>query len=280
MRYSKANNNICNNVFLFVLTTSSFMLCMCDSVVQSDHIIRRKVVKKDSPQNVNNFTNGITLNMELTRSILVHQVEAPSLVCYNSTFPYLFSFCNPKNGYYCSNESPTYGCTKETSKSCNEIHMCNTPFELLITSAILAIIIILLITTGCLWCCFCCCCGKCCKNSCPCFAKMQMQTAVLNSPNRIHPLPPTVVDWANGDWTMYGYDGHRTPDTLLAKSPKELRMENQRNQFFEQNEFPSLNMLPSAPQTTIKEPDFGYNSALKSAPIYSPPRNGENNNGH
>ena len=273
MRYLKANNTICI-AFLFFSLTSSFMLCMCDSIVHSDHIIRRKVAKKEARENVKNKPNEITLNMELTKSILVRQVDAPSLVCYNSTFPYLFSLCNPKNGYYCSSESPTYGCTKETSKSCNEIHMCNTPFELLISLAIVIIIITLLITTGCLWCCFCCCCGKCCKNSCPCFAKMQMQTAVFNSSNQIRPLPPTVVDWANGDWTMYGYDGNRTPDTVLAKSPKEVRMENHRNQFFEPTEFPNIDTLPSAPQISINKPDPGYHSALKTVPMYSPPRNG------
>ena len=146
MRYLKANT-ICN-ALVFAALTSSFTFCRCDSVVQSDHVIRRKGNKDNSQQKRNNITNEIRLNMELTRSILVHQVEAPSLICYNSTFPYLLSFCNPKNGYYCSSESPSYGCTKETSKSCNEIHMCNTPFELLVSTAVVAIIIVLLITTG------------------------------------------------------------------------------------------------------------------------------------
>ena len=214
--------------FLCLLLAST--LVVSSSIVQSDHIIRRKETNHNNDGQ--NNTRGIRMNMELTRSILVHQVDAPNLVCYNSTFPYLVSICDASNGYYCSNKSPIYGCTKETSTSCNEIHLCNIPFEIFVSVIVVSFAIILILITGLLWCCCCCCCGRCCKNTCPWFAKIQMHSAVIHSPNRVYPFHQDY------DCTMYGYGGNRSPDTVMAKSHKGVKMENEQNQFFERDEFP------------------------------------------
>jgi len=74
---------------------------------------------------------------------------------------------------------------------------------------------------------------------------------------------------------MYGYGGNRSPDTVMAKSQKEVKMENEQNQFFDRDEFPPPpKSFPSAPQISTNDLDFGYHSALHSVPVYSPPRNG------
>lgn len=266
MIHPRANKNFI--AFLVLLVASTFAT---SDLVQSNHVIRRKGT--DSNHSRSNIFRGRRV-MELSRSILVHQVEAPHLICYNSTFPYLISMCDPGSGYHCSIEPPIFGCTKESNKSCNEVHMCNTPFEILISASIISITFILLATTGCLWCCCCCFCGKCCKNTCPWFAKIQMRPTVIHSPNIIYPAPP------RNEWTMYDNDGNRTPDTIVAKSQKDVTMENQQNQFFDRNDFPHPNSSPSAPQMSNTEHDLRFNTALHTVPVYSPPRTINVKNGY
>ena len=101
-----------------------------------------------------------------------------------------------------------------------------------------------------------------------------MHAAVIRSPNRVYPI--------DHDWTMYGYGGNRSPDTVMAKSQKEVKMENEQNQYFDRDEFPPPipNSFPSAPQQiSANDLDFRYNSALHSVPVYSPPRNGNTKHG-
>ena len=261
MRHSKATMKFIT--FLFLELASTFV---SSSVVQWDHIIRIKGTNKNNTLTRSNIIRGTHMNMELTKSILVQQTDAPNQICYNSTFPYLVSVCASGDGYFCSKEAPFYGCTKESSKSCNEIHLCNTPIEILVCAAVISIIIILLITTGCLWCCCCCGCGKCCKNNFPWFAKMQIrQITLIDSPNRIYPITP------GNDWETYRYDRNRTPDTVIAKSQKSARMEDQQKQIFDRDNFPPppLNSFPSAPQLSGNDTVHWYSSSV---PVYSPPR--------
>ena len=254
-------------IIVVVLAASAFA---ASNFVQTNHVFRRKGNNTDiNNRNGSNIFRG-SRDMELSRSILVHQIETPYLVCYNSTFPYLISLCDPGEGYQCSVEPPTYGCSKASNLSCNEIHLCNSPVEIFVTAALLAIGIIILITTGCLWCCCCCCCGKCCKNTCPCFAKLQMRTfrPVIHSPtNRVYPSS------SRAEWTMYDYGGKRTPDTLIATTQKQSTMENDQNKFFDRTDFPQSDMSPSAPRISHREQDIRQNNALQSVPVYSPHRN-------
>ena len=223
-------------VVFYLLT----VVCTCvnSDAVQSNHVIRIRRINSNHSRN--NIINKQRV-MELSRSILVRQINGPNLVCYNSTFPYLISVCDPGAGYQCSIKPPTFGCTKESNESCSEIHMCNTPLDIFISASIISITVILLITTGCLWCCCCCCCGKCCKNTCPLFAKIQMRQALIHYPNKIYP------SHLENQWSMYDYDGNRTPDTIVPKSQKDITLENQQNGFLERNDFPPPSSSPSAP---------------------------------
>ena len=257
---------VCVTFLFFILASIPLV---SSSMVEPDHIIRLRKTNKTSLNSRSNIVKETGLNMDLTKAILVHQVDSPNLICYNSTFPYLASICDPGNGDYCSIESPTFGCTKESSKSCNDYHLCNLPHEMFISVVIFCAIILLIITTGCLWCCCCCCCGKCCKGCCPWFAKLQMQTTVITYPNRVYPMPPP-----DNDWSMYGYGGSKTPDTLIAEPRKHARRENMRKEYAENSDFPPPppHPFPTAPQMCNSDPEFGYHSALHTVPVYTSPR--------
>ena len=42
----------------------------------------------------------------------------------------------------------------------------------------------------------------------------------------------------DNDWSMYGYGGSKTPDTLIAEPRKHARRENMRKEYAENSDFP------------------------------------------